>query len=279
MWNLASANAEWGSRQCGNAATTEVIAETSKPNLARRRATRADMQAYTGCVAGALTEREFRAALTDVGPTNIEIPETHRVHDQAASAIVRARWARTSELGPLCTLELAPPPSERTPTVGSGPVPSAGGVCVGACKAAFRAPSRIARYPSDLTDARWALIESLLCTAKPGDRHEAHPRRGLVNAILYLLRTGCSWRQLPKDFPPWETVYWHFARWRDDGSLDALHDALRERVREAEGRQAQPTAAIIDAQSVKGADTVARATRGYDAGKKINGRKRHTWSP
>ena len=69
----------------------------------------------------------------------------------------------------------------------------------------------------------------------------------MVNAILYLLRTGCSWRQLPKDFPPWETVYWHFKRWRDDGSLDALHDTLRERVREAEGRDAQPTAAIIDA--------------------------------
>ena len=70
----------------------------------------------------------------------------------------------------------------------------------------------------------------------------------------------------------WETVYWHFKRWRDDGSL---HDTLRERVREAEGRDAQPTAAIIDAQSVKGADTVGRATRGYDAGKKTNGRKRH----
>jgi len=127
------------------------------------------------------------------------------------------------------------------------------------------------RYPSDLTDAQWALVEPLLSAAKPGGRHEAHPRREVVNAILYLLRTGCSWRQLPKDFPPWETVYWHFKRWRDDGSLDTL----RERVREAEGRDAQPTAAIIDAQSVKGADTVGRATRGYDAGKKTNGRKRH----
>ncbi len=131
------------------------------------------------------------------------------------------------------------------------------------------------RYPSDLTDAQWALVEPLLSAAKPGGRHEAHPRREVVNAILYLLRTGCSWRQLPKDFPPWETVYWHFKRWRDDGSLDALHDTLRERVREAEGRDAQPTAAIIDAQSVKGVDTVGRATRGYDAGKKTNGRKRH----
>lgn len=89
----------------------------------------------------------------------------------------------------------------------------------------------------------------MLSAAKPGGRPEKHSRREVVNAILYLVRTGCSWRQLPKDFPPWETVYWHFKRWRDDGSLDA--------------------------QSVKGADTVGRKTRGYDAGKKVNGRKRH----
>jgi transposase len=131
------------------------------------------------------------------------------------------------------------------------------------------------RYPSDLTDAQWALVEPLLSAAKPGGRAEAHPRREVVSAILYVVRTGCAWRQLPADFPPWETVYWHFARWRDDGSLDALHDALRSAVREAEGREAQPSAAIIDAQSVKGADTVPAATRGYDAGKKVNGRKRH----
>jgi transposase len=89
------------------------------------------------------------------------------------------------------------------------------------------------------------------------------------------LRTGCSWRQLPKDFPPWATVYWNFACWRDDGSLDALHEALRGAVREAEGREANPTAAIIDARSVKDADTVPAASRGYDAGKKTNGRRRH----
>lgn len=103
------------------------------------------------------------------------------------------------------------------------------------------------RYPSDLTDAQWALVEPLLSAAKPGGRPEKHPRRELVNAILYLVRTGCAWRQLPGDLPPWETVYWHFARWRDDGSLDALHDALRSQVREAEGRKPSPTAAIIDA--------------------------------
>jgi transposase len=131
------------------------------------------------------------------------------------------------------------------------------------------------RYPSDVTEAQWELVAPLLSAVGAGGRPEAHPRREVVNAILYLVRTGCSWRQLPKDFPPWETVYWHFARWRDDRSLDRLHDALRERVRRAEGRDEQPTAAIIDAQSVKGAATVSAASRGYDAGKKVNGRKRH----
>jgi len=82
----------------------------------------------------------------------------------------------------------------------------------------------------------------LLSATKGGGRPEAHPRREIVNAILYVVRTGCSWRQLPQDFAPWATVYWHFARWRDDGSLDRLHDALRDGVRRAEGRQQQPTA-------------------------------------
>ena len=104
-------------------------------------------------------------------------------------------------------------------------------------------------YPSDVSEAQWELVAPLLSAAGAGGRPEAHPRREVVNAILYLVRTGCSWRQLPKDFPPWETVYWHFARWRDDGSLDRLHDALRDQVRRAEGRDREPTAGIIDAQS------------------------------
>ena len=131
------------------------------------------------------------------------------------------------------------------------------------------------RYPSDLTDAQWALVEPLLSGVKPGGRPLAHALREVVNAILYLVRTGCSWRRLPKDFPPWETVYWHFKRWRDDGSSETLHDALREQLRAAERRAAKPTAAIIDAQSINGADTVGRDTRGFDAGKEVNRRKRH----
>lgn len=132
-------------------------------------------------------------------------------------------------------------------------------------------------YPSDLTDQQWAIIEPLLVKKArgPGGRPATHARRQIVNAILYVERTGCAWRMLPKDFPNWKTVYGYFATWRDDGTVKRVHDALRERVREKEGRGTEPTAGIIDSQSVKGADTVGADSRGYDAGKKINGRKRH----
>jgi transposase len=96
-----------------------------------------------------------------------------------------------------------------------------------------------------------------------------------VEGILYLDRTGCAWRYLPADFPPWRTVYGYFAAWRDDGTLARLHDALRAQVRAAAGRDTGPTAAVIDSQSVRAADTVPRASRGWDNAKKVNGRKRH----
>ncbi len=97
----------------------------------------------------------------------------------------------------------------------------------------------------------------------------------MVNAILYVVRTGCSWRQLPHDFPPWQSVYRYFTDWRTEGTLDAVHDALRTQCRQADARAAEASAEVIDAQSVRGADTVAAASRGFDAGKKVNGRKRH----
>jgi transposase len=96
-----------------------------------------------------------------------------------------------------------------------------------------------------------------------------------VDAILYLNRTGCAWRQLPHNFPPWATVFWYHKRWREDGVVDRLHDALRDRVRDASDRDPMASAGCVDAQSVKGADTVGAAVRGFDAGKKVNGRKRH----
>lgn len=132
-------------------------------------------------------------------------------------------------------------------------------------------------YPSDLTDEQWALIEPLLPaprTSSKGGRREKHPRRRIVDAILYLARTGCQWRYLPKDFPPWPTVYWYFTWWHDDGTVEKIHDALRVKVRQAEGRNPQPSAGLIDSQSVRAADSVPAATSGFDAGKKTKGRKR-----
>jgi transposase len=133
---------------------------------------------------------------------------------------------------------------------------------------------RVPRYPSDLTDAQWALIEPLVPGPSKDGRKPKHRRRDLVDAILYVARTGCAWRALPADFPPWATVYFYFARWHDEGVTTRMHDALRAQVRATEGRAPDATAGIIDSQSVKGADTVGRDSRGYDAGKKINGRKR-----
>lgn len=134
--------------------------------------------------------------------------------------------------------------------------------------------ARRTRYPSDTSDEQWALIEPLLPEAKAGGRPEKHPRRALVDAILYVVRTGCAWRQLPADFPPWQTVYWYFNRWEQGQVTEQILPIVREQLRVQEGRNPQPSAGIIDSQSVKGADTVGRDSRGYDAGKKINGRKR-----
>lgn len=130
------------------------------------------------------------------------------------------------------------------------------------------------RYPTDLTDEQWALIEPKV-GPKPGGRPAKHPRREVVNAILYVNRAGCAWRLLPKDFPPWQTVYGHFRAWNNDGTTDAIHNALRDKVRDGDDRDPMASAGIVDSQSVKGADTVGRDSRGYDAGKKTNGRKRH----
>jgi transposase len=130
------------------------------------------------------------------------------------------------------------------------------------------------RYPSDLTDAQWEIVEPMLPLIKSPGRIPKHPRRAIVDAILYVVRSGCSWRQLPVDFPPWQTVYWQFQQWEKRQVTERILDELREQVRLAEGREPEPSAGIIDSQSVKAADTVGRDSRGYDAGKRINGRKR-----
>jgi putative transposase len=107
-------------------------------------------------------------------------------------------------------------------------------------------------YPSDLSDAQWEILEPLLGGPSKGrGRRPTVPRREVVNAILYVLRTGCQWRYLPQEFPNWNTVYWYFARWISDGTWERVNDELRRRVRIQAGREAEPSAAIIDSQSVK----------------------------
>jgi transposase len=137
-----------------------------------------------------------------------------------------------------------------------------------------RCGTRRATYPSDLTDLQWELVEPLLPAPKTGGRPEKHPRRTIVDAILYVVRTGCSWRQLPADFPPWETVYWYFTRWEHAKVTEKILATVREQLRVQEGRNPEPSAGLVDSQTVKGADTVGKRSRGYDAGKRINGRKR-----
>jgi len=129
------------------------------------------------------------------------------------------------------------------------------------------------RYTSDLTDAEWQLIH--YCFPKPAatGRPRQHAYRELLNAIFYVVRTACQWRNLPKDFAPWRTVYHYFRRWKRTGLWEAIHTHLREHLRQVEGRKRQPSAAIIDSQSVK--STECSDQRGFDAGKKVNGRKRH----
>jgi transposase len=135
-------------------------------------------------------------------------------------------------------------------------------------------------YRSDLSAARWALIEPTLTAWRaartgPGAAARVHDLREIVNAILYVCRTGIAWAYLPHDFPPYQTVYDYYAKWEVDGTTEALHSLLRERVRVAAGRAATPTAAIIDSQSVKASCNVSESSQGIDAGKKIKGRKRH----
>ncbi|MEV6739125.1 IS5 family transposase [Streptomyces sp. NPDC051104] len=130
-----------------------------------------------------------------------------------------------------------------------------------------------------MSDAEWGVVRDLLPVpgwlAGRGGRPEGYCHRQMIDAVRYLVDNGIKWRAMRADFPPWPGVYAFFARWRDTGLVAELHDRLREAVRGTEGRGPEPTAAVVDSQSVKADATVTHASRGYDAGKKINGRKRH----
>jgi transposase len=145
-------------------------------------------------------------------------------------------------------------------------------MCVCTCQPRS-APS--SRYDSCLTDGQWSQIQPLLPARNPrhGGRPLKYDRRLILDTILYVLRTGCAWRLVPHDLAPWDAAYRWFRAWSADGTWRQVHDLLRERVREADGRDAQPTAAVLDSQSAKSAE--GGEAIGYDAGKRVRGRKRH----
>jgi transposase len=135
-------------------------------------------------------------------------------------------------------------------------------------------------YQTDLSDARWALIEPILtqwraARAGLGIKEPTYDLREIVNAILWINRAGCAWHLLPHDFPPYKVVHAYFGKWAKDGTTQKIHDQLRGRVREQAGRSAEPTAAILDAQAVKTSSNVPEHDQGVDVGKQIKGRKRH----
>jgi putative transposase len=128
-------------------------------------------------------------------------------------------------------------------------------------------------YPTDLTDRQWQYISPLVPAAKPGGRPRTLEMREVINAIFYILVTGCQWRMLPHDYPTWQSSDAYFKQWRDDGTWQRIHDTLRAAVRRQAGRHKHPTAGCLDSQSVT--TTQVKGVRGFDGGKLVTGRKRH----
>ena len=126
-------------------------------------------------------------------------------------------------------------------------------------------------YPSDMTESQWQVINKIV---DPNQRKRKYSLQGIINALLYITKSGVQWRMLPKDFAPWESVYYYFRKWTGDGMIEEIHDMLTEKVRVGAGKNPAPSVGIVDSQTVK-ACNLCQGEVGYDGGKKIKGRKRH----
>ena len=166
-----------------------------------------------------------------------------------------------------------------SPTSPSGVIAAGQQSCCRYARFHAERPRRERFYPSDMTDAEWQVLEPLLpapaCATAGGGHPERYCRREIVDALRYLVDQGCKWRGLPRDFAPWKRVYAYFVRWEKARVTEQVVDVLRRRVRAAAGRDPEPSAAIVDSQSVRAAATVGAGSRGWDNGKKVTGRKRH----
>ena len=134
-------------------------------------------------------------------------------------------------------------------------------------------------YPSDLTDQEWNLLEPLLASPERRGRPPKWPARQVADAVFYLLRSGCAWRMLPREYPPWQTVYYHFGKWRRDGRLQEAHDGLRAAVREAEGRNRNPSGAVIDSQALKGTGWEDQSVDTMEPSASRAGSATYSWTP